>query len=276
MKRYLVVKGFHFGEICQDIHVGGEIFFDENTGNLQIGDFKHKVRISPIVGVIKNGWLRLADEEQTEEESSQKFEGDDEARLLDGSVEKKETKKKKSYENIEYAQDEIPVDPTKTPEEPKKGKIKIGRENREETDAITFNDLKGLTEEDDSEITKAWDMQAHWQKKRKKLEQITNINTLMKLASLDEKMRPRIEKRIKEIANLGEEVDHKLSSLNDPEESKKPVKEKKPKKAKKAPKKATKKTKSNGKGKNPKKVPLGRDFNDYLKEQVQSNEIQTK
>jgi len=286
MKKYVVAQSFHFGEVCQDIYVGAEIFFDEATGRIKLGDFEHDVRVAPILGAIKKGWLRLAEDARAEKETEQKFEGVQEARPVPGKAAAKE-KKEEKFAQIEYEDEAaLPVDPKKEVEEKKKEKIKIGREDREETDAIEFTDLKNLKEEDDSEIIKAWDLSEHWQKRKKKIKAIKNINTLMRLASLDGKMKSHIEKHIKELSNLGEEVDHKVSSLNALEE-KKADKEKKAAGKKKAggKKKASGKKKVGGKkkagkkkatGKKPKKAPLGQDFDEYLNDQVQSGEIQNK
>ena len=279
MKKYVVAQSFHFGEVCQDIYVGAEIFFDEATGRIKLGDFEHDVRVTPILGANKKGWLRLAEDVAAEKESDQKFEGVQEARPVSGKVEEAKKGKEEKFAQIEYEDEAtLPVDPEKVTEEKKKEKIEIGREDREETDAIEFSDLKNLKEEDDSKIIKAWDLSEHWQKRKKKIKAIKNINTLMRLASLDEKMKSHIEKHIKELSNLGEEVDHKVSSLNALEEKKATKEKKKAGKKKAAKKEAGKKkaAKKKAHNKKPKKAPLGRDFEEYLNDQVQSGEIQNK
>lgn len=255
MVKYIVCQGFHLGEIGMDIAKGVELEFDEALGHLRFGESKHNVRSSPIIGAIKKGWLRLKDEVPVSEESPVKFEGVEEFHnIFPEKSEKDEIPSKKEIGRMEYEEDVRNIKDVSSKVE-KKIPIKIGFENREdEKVSISLDNLKNLTNVNDEQIVKNWDLTKHWATRKKEMMQINNINTLMKIASIDPTLKKYIDVQIKGLSPLGHEVDKNLESVKTE-----------------LPKSELPKEES----KNSKLASLGQDFDTYVKEELQKEVIQT-
>jgi len=248
MAWYVVNQGFHLGEIHKDIPKGIELEFDEILGHLSFGEFKSTVRISPIVGAIKKGWMRLKEEPILTEEAPVKFEGVEESRPI---VPEKLPNEKKEIGRIEYEESSKPLKESPHQEE-EKPKIKIGQEDREdEKVAISLDSLKNLSNSKDADsIVKNWDLHKHWATRKKEMFQINNINILMKIASIDPTLKKYIDEHIKELSPLGHEVNQSLEVVVSEEPKEKPQKGD--------------------------LAPLGKDFDVYMKEKFQDGEIQVQ
>lgn len=267
MKRYLVTKGFHIGEICKDLTKDSIIFFNPDNGDLKIGLENYSVRTGPLVGAAKRGWLQEdleVDSTQVVEEKV-KFTGVEEAQPIPGKV-KEKSKKKVSLEHIVYEEDSKRLDGQKESKKKQKAK-KIPFENREDERAmIEFAKLKNLANVKDSEdILKKWDSSEHWAKKKKKMQTITNVNTLMRLASIDPKMQKYIDEHLKKISPLGQEVDQNLNSLE--VSDKKSV-------AGFSEESSLKETKNSKKATKPNIAPLGEDFDEYMQKELKKGSVE--
>lgn len=265
MQKYTVTQGFHLGEICQDIIKGTEISFDESAGKLYLGSAEFSVRVSPIVGAIKKGWLRATDTEGLIQPEVVRFDGVEESMPI-SSDKAPQVKEKKKIEQIVYEEDIQALDGSEPQKSEKSEGVKIGFENREDDkSSISFDNLKSLKNLKDSHIIDTWDLSKHWATRKKEMLQINNINTLMKIAAIDKTLKSHIEARIKEISPLGKEITD-VSEITEGDLEKKPVKSKTQK-----PEKQTKKSK---KAEKPNMPPMGKDFDEYMGEQVASGKVQ--
>jgi len=201
MKQYIVKQSFHFGELSCDLVKDSILFFDKDAGKVKFGNVEQNVRPSPLVGAIKRGWLVAMEDLSESADSRIDYEGVEESRPIEG-VKKSEAKtKKKEFEQIVYEEDSKAVDESKQKKTKDSKKPKIGFEDREDEDhSIQFEQLKNMSNVDDADLIKSWDLNQHWATRKKEMLKIKNVNTLMRLAVIDKTLKKHIDKHISSLS----------------------------------------------------------------------------
>jgi len=199
MRYYIMQQVVHFGALRQNLNSGDYILSDG------ISRVEHKGKtynIPAVQGAINIGWARLATDAEVALIKSGEY---DDVRLSSKSIPDPAALLNKRLE--EGGMDKI--DPEAPPREQVKelqNKPEVLKEMEKKT---------GKTGRSELGLPKDWPFKEHWQKRKKLLKDITDVNQLNHLRRYykDNGFEKHVKERIKEVQNQGQEKSEQVNSL---------------------------------------------------------------